>query len=249
LLNKQPPFVQLLGQFNGTLNARSDGFNTQRGGEMGDSNGNLLKISGEVLSETVDEKDIYLIENGRESKVGSTTEKLKFVLINGREAIEREQTLTSDILGNRKGITIIEKSSFRPFSFTDYLNGIQNVRAEYGFDGVHITNGDDEKTIKPKVDCFDTFSVELILRVLPLKSDFSLRLNGFNATIESEVDIYIQVLELESVNKGLGDFVDAWKVKTNFGDTVQYYWIDTTNKELLKQSSQIGDELILEFRR
>ncbi|KAA0563526.1 hypothetical protein F0342_11975 [Bacillus sp. CH30_1T] len=58
---------------------------------MGDSRANLLRISGETLSETEDEKDIYLIENGRESKVGSTTERLKFVLKNGREAIEREQ--------------------------------------------------------------------------------------------------------------------------------------------------------------
>ncbi|MGM0842824.1 MAG: hypothetical protein ACQEWE_18970 [Bacillota bacterium] len=216
---------------------------------MGDSSANLLRISGGALSETEDEKDIYIIENGRESKVGSTTERLKFVLINGRDAIEREQTLISDVLGNRKGITIIEKSSVRPISFTDYLNGNLNVRAEYGNDEVHITSGDDRKTIKLKGNCFDTFSIELILRVLPLKAGYSLHLNGFNATIESDVAIYIQVLELERVNRGLGDIVDAWKVKTNFGDTIQFYWIDITRKELLKQSSEIGDGLILEFRR
>ncbi|KAA0563525.1 hypothetical protein F0342_11970 [Bacillus sp. CH30_1T] len=157
--------------------------------------------------------------------------------------------MISDILGNRKGITIIEKSTFKPISFTDYLNGNQNVRAEYGYDDVHITIGDERKTIKLNGNCFDTFSVELILRVLPLKSGYSLRLNGFNATLESDVAIYIQVLELERVNRGLGDFVDAWKVKTNFGDTVQFYWVDTRRTELLKQSSEIGDGLILEFRR
>ena len=59
---------------------------------------NRVRISGALLSETEDEKDIYLIENGKEKKVGSTTEKIKFVRINGREAIEREQTLNSDII-------------------------------------------------------------------------------------------------------------------------------------------------------
>ncbi|MDX8342236.1 hypothetical protein [Rossellomorea sp. YZS02] len=109
--------------------------------------------------------------------------------------------------------------------------------------------GNSKKTIKLHGDCVDTFSVELILRVLPLKSGYSLQLNGFNATLESEVDIHIQVVESERVKRGLDDFVDAWKVKTYFGETLQYYWIDPANKELLKQSSQIGDGLVLEFRR
>ncbi|MDX8342237.1 hypothetical protein [Rossellomorea sp. YZS02] len=63
-----------------------------------------MRISAEALVETEDEKDIYLIENGREKKVGVTTEKIKFVRIDGREAIEREQTLNSDVLGDRKAL-------------------------------------------------------------------------------------------------------------------------------------------------
>ncbi|RBP04446.1 hypothetical protein [Rossellomorea aquimaris] len=216
---------------------------------MAGSQSQSVRISGASLTETEDEKDIYLIENGRETKVGSTTEKVKFVRINGREAIERVQKLNSDILGNRKGITIIEKATFRPVSFTDYLNGSQHVKAEYGDEGVHITNKDTEKTFELIGNYFDTFSVELILRVLPLKAGYSLQLDGFNATLESKVDIHIQVVELERVKRGVEDFVEAWKVKTYFGETLQYYWIDSASKELLKQSSQIGDGLVLEFRR
>jgi hypothetical protein len=216
---------------------------------MEESRAQPMKISAEALVETKDVKDIYLIENGKETKVGSTTEKIRFVRINGRDAIERVQTLNSDVLGNRKGITIIEKTTFRPISFTDYVNGTQQVKAEYSDEGVHISIKDNEKSIKLNGDFVDTFSVELILRVLPLKSGYSLRLNGFNATLESEVDIHIQVVDSERVNRGFDDFVDAWKVKTYFGDTLQYYWIDSASKELLKQSSQIGDGLVLEFRR
>ncbi len=208
-----------------------------------------MRISAEALVEIEDEKDIYLIENGREKKVGVTTEKIKFVRIDGREAIEREQTLNSDVLGDRKGITIMEKATCKPISFTDYSNGSHLVKAEYDEAGVHISIGNSKKTIKLHGDCVDTFSVELILRVLPLKSGYSLQLNGFNATLESEVDIHIQVVESERVKRGLDDFVVAWKVKTYYGETLQYYWIDPANKELLKQSSQIGDGLVLEFRR
>ena len=79
-----------------------------------------MRISAETLVETEDEKGIYLIENGKEKRIGSTTEKIKFVRINGRDAIERVQTLNSEMLGNKKGITIMEKAAFKPISFTDY---------------------------------------------------------------------------------------------------------------------------------
>ncbi|MCA0147202.1 hypothetical protein LCD52_00215 [Rossellomorea vietnamensis] len=216
---------------------------------MEKSKAQSMKISAEALVETEDVKDIYLVENGIETKVGSTTEKIRFVRINGREAIERVQTLNSGIIGNRKSITVMEKATCKPISFTDYVNGSQLVKAEYSDEEVHIAIKDSEKTIKLNGYYVDTFSVELILRVLPLKPGFSLQMNGFNATLETEVDIHIQVVESELVIRGFDEFVDTWKVKTYFGEILQYYWIDPVNKELLKQSSQIGDGLILEFRR
>lgn len=192
---------------------------------MEESRTQSMKISAEALFETEDEKDIYLIENGKEKKVGYTTEKVKFVRINGRKAIERVQTLNSDIIGNRKSNTVIEKATCNPISFTDYLNGSQHVKAEYSDEEVHISIKDSEKTINLNGYYVDTFSVELILRVLPLKSGYSLQLKGFNAILESEVDIHIQVVESERVNRGFDEYIDAWKVKTYFGETLQYYWI------------------------
>jgi hypothetical protein len=207
------------------------------------------KISGEVLSESEDEKAIYMIENGNEAMVGATTEIVKIVLLNDREAIERTQTLNSDVLGNRKSITLVDKSSFRPISFTDYSGDIQTLRATYDDNEVTITGSNKEEKVKLVNNCFDTFSVEVILRTLPLEPGYSLKINCFNATLGKEVAVNIRVLGSEQVLRYPDEYTDAWKVETYFGETLQYYWIDTLHKELLQQSSVIGEGLVLEFRR
>ncbi|TMU85043.1 hypothetical protein FGG79_14210 [Bacillus sp. BHET2] len=207
-------------------------------------------ISIEDLCEARDEKEVFLIEEGVERKVGETTEEIQFIEVDGKSAIKRVQTLTSDLLGNRKGVTVVERTSFKPISFTDYINNQIRMKAVYRDGEVHVVANDDLKIIKLKSDgCVDTFSIELVLRVIPFTSGFFMKLKGFNSTIESEIPIRIEVLELESIHKGEGIITDAWKVKTYFGDTLQYYWIDSEHKELLKQSSYIGEGRVLEFRR
>ena len=206
-------------------------------------------ISGEVLFETEDKKAVYVIENGNEEKVGTTAEVIKIVRINGKEAIERTQTLNSDILGNRKSITLVDKYSLKPISFTDYSGEIITLRAAYDDQVVHITIPDKEETVKLVNNCFDTYSIELLLRALPLKLGYSLKLNCFNATLGLEVSVRINVIGSEKVLRDSKEYIDAWKVETYFGETLQYYWVDTFHNELLKQSSLIGEGLILEFRR
>ncbi|QTC42997.1 hypothetical protein I7V34_07080 [Bacillus sp. V3] len=208
----------------------------------------LTGIDGNAIKEATDKKEVFLIENGNETRAGFTTETIKFGLKDGKEVIEREQSLTSDILGNRKSITIVEKASFKPVSFIDYIEDVQTVKASYGNKSVSIEKERKQYT-KMLSGCYDTFSVEMILRALPLRSRYTLEFNGFNAVSESEVTVRISVAEEERSKKGPGEFVDAWKVKTYFGETLQYYWIDTVNKDLLMQSSQVGDGLTLEFRR
>ncbi|MBH9964830.1 hypothetical protein [[Bacillus] enclensis] len=208
----------------------------------------LTGIDGKALKEETDKKEVFLIENGNETRAGFTTETIKFGLRDGKEVIEREQALTSDILGNRKSITIVEKASFKPVSFTDYIDDVQSVKASYGDNTVSIEK-EGKQYNKTLPGCYDTFSVEMILRALPLRSRYTLDFNGFNAVSESEVTVRITVAEEERSKKGPGEFVDAWKVKTYFGETLQYYWIDTVSKELLKQSSLVGEGLTLEFRR
>jgi hypothetical protein len=170
--------------------------------------------------------------------------------VDGKSAIYREQLLHSGVLGNRKGILVVEKDTFKPISFTDYSEETLNVRAEYRSGEVEVITNTGAKNIKLESDfCLDVFSIEMILRIIPLKIGYSIQCQAFNAILESKVDIYIEVLEKEAVQNGSGNYSVAWKVKVRFGDTVQLYWIDTDQKELLKQSSQIGEGKQLEFRR
>jgi hypothetical protein len=208
----------------------------------------LKTLTGEGLYETQDKKGIFIIENGLEKRVGFTTESIRFIQLAGGEAIERTQILTSGVLGNRKGVTVVEKDSFQPISFTDYVDEEIHVKAEYKDGTVHISKEGKVSRFNAK-DYFDSFSVELILRVLPLDHAYSTTFNAFNVLNETEVEITIQVIKSEKIKRDNDEVVNAWKVKTCFGETVQYYWIDTIHKELLKQSSKIGDGVILEFRR
>ncbi|RIW30409.1 hypothetical protein D3H55_16885 [Bacillus salacetis] len=209
----------------------------------------MITLSGEGLIETQDKKDIFIIENGLKKRVGFTTESLRFIHSDGRNAIERIQLLSSEVLGNRKGVTVVEKAAFQPISFTDYVDEIMNLKAEYKNGIVNITTEAGEVSRFDATGCFDSFSVELILRALPLEAGYSAAFKAFNATIKAVVEINLEVLQSEKIRKSKDELTDAWKVKTCFGETVQYYWVDPVNKELLKQSSDIGKGVILEFRR
>ncbi|MFZ3579228.1 hypothetical protein [Virgibacillus sp. DJP39] len=205
-------------------------------------------IQWDSMGESKDIKDVYLIENGIEKIVGTTTEVIKYLTLNGQQVIHREQVLTSDLLGDRKGITIVERNSFKPVSYSSYLDG-KEVKCVYKGDYVQIRNNTQEKSILLKdKHSFDSFSVEMILRILPLKLEYATSFNAFKTSIESEIKIQIQVVGKEPIGKGENICSESWKVKTYFGDTFQYYWISVESKKLIKQSSQIGEGLLLEFR-
>ncbi|XXM72487.1 hypothetical protein ACQ0QQ_00895 [Lysinibacillus sphaericus] len=208
----------------------------------------ITGINSNSLKEATDKKDVYLIDNNNKRKAGSTTEKIKFGFIDGKDVIERVQSLTSDVLGNRKTITIVEKATFKPVSFSDYINDVQTVKASYGDQTIEIEKKGRLYT-KKLSGCYDTFSVEMIIRVLPLRTGYAINFYGFNPVTESEIAVSISVLKKESIKRSSGEFTDTWKVKVYFGETLQYYWVDIVNKELLKQSSRVGDGLTLEFRR
>jgi hypothetical protein len=209
----------------------------------------ILKNTQKLL-EAKDSKDVFLIENGVEKKIGETTEEIRYIQVDGKLAILREQVLRSKVIGNRRGITIVERDSFKPISYTDYSGENPNIRALYMSGEVEVTTSTGVKIIQLECDsCLDVFSIEMILRVVPLKSGYSMQCHAFNAILESEVDIYIEVQEKEAVHRGEGNYSNAWKIKVGFEDVIQYYWIDTEQKSLLKQSSQIGEEKQLEFKR
>ncbi len=209
----------------------------------------MLNLDGNVLTESYDTKGIYLIQNGKEQQAGTTSEQLTFIEVNGQKAIERVQILSSHIIGHRKGVTIVDRQSLKPISFTDFVDGVQKHKAVYKNDVVHLTDEHNRKSVQAISNFYDTFSVELILRVLPLEESYSIGFQGFNPVSASAVDIYVETAGLERVKRNSAELVDAWKVKTFFGDTLQYYWIDTSHRELLKQSSEIGEGITMQFRR
>ncbi|MGD6801835.1 hypothetical protein FZC79_15520 [Rossellomorea vietnamensis] len=209
----------------------------------------LPNLNGNLLTESFDEKEIFLIQNGKEHKAGTTTEKLKYIEVNGHKAIERVQTLSSPIIGNRKGVTVVDRHTLKPISFTDFVDGVQKHKALYKNDAVHITDDNNRESVQTLNHSFDTFSVEMILRVLPLKEGFSIEFQGFNPASASAVDIYVETAEMERVKRNSLEMANAWKVKTFYGETLQYYWIDNVQRELLKQSSDIGEGITMEFRR
>ncbi|MCA1054104.1 hypothetical protein LCM10_03825 [Rossellomorea aquimaris] len=208
-----------------------------------------MNITGDALVECEDKKSVYLIENGNEQKVGTTTERISFLYIEGRVAIQRTQSLDSSVLGTRKSLTLVDKSSFKPISFTDYEGDFETIKATYHDDSVQIERPNQEDIVRPLYNCFDTFSVELILRTLPLKTGYVANLLCFNPMLNTEVDVRMKVIESEKGWRNPNERVDTLKVEVYFGETLQYYWIDPSRKEMLKQSSNIGDGLILEFRR
>ncbi|MFD1019611.1 hypothetical protein [Thalassobacillus hwangdonensis] len=189
-------------------------------------------LDAEGLPETRDEKEVYLIENGIEQKVGVTFEELTIISIKDREVVRRKQTLTSELLGNREIIVLADRSTLLPISFENFMEGVKTIEFNYPTPPQH----------------FDTFSVELILRLLPLAYDYAVQLNSFNPVKQANQTIDIQVVDLEKVIRSTGETAKAWKVKVYFGDTLQYYWVDRTHKELLKQVSQIDETTTMEFR-
>ncbi|MFD1738862.1 hypothetical protein ACFSCX_20315 [Bacillus salitolerans] len=202
------------------------------------------------LRESQDRKDVILIKNGIVKNVGTTYEKISYLSNDGFEFIQREQVLTSDVLGDRKGITVVEKNSFKPISYTSYSNGKVDIKTIYFDEKVQITKKSQEKYIYlTDKEVFDSFSVEMILRVLPLEVGYMASLNAFKTPIESEIKITVEVVGKELINNGEDILLDSWKLKTYFGETFQYYWVSEKSKELLKQSSQIEDGVFLEFIR
>ncbi len=112
-----------------------------------------------------------------------------------------------------------------------------------------ITRGNEQSVLPIRTKSVDLFSIELLLRVLPLAVDSTLSFSGFSAVSGREVPIQVNPLRNELLTTESGEHVETLCVHVTFGERIQYYWIDPVKRELLKQSSQIADGVSLEFRR
>jgi hypothetical protein len=96
--------------------------------------------------------------------------------------------------------------------------------------------------------CFDLYSVELILRLLPLTEELEVTVPTYDVRNNKQINTTIKVIDKENIFNGR-ETVEAWKIDTLFGEHKQTYWIDTHSPELLKQSIEINENTICEFVR
>jgi 8-oxo-dGTP pyrophosphatase MutT (NUDIX family) len=188
------------------------------------------------LEASEDVKQVYLIEEGVERFIGETRERISFE--EGGAVLVREQALTSEEMGNRRTVTRLMAATNRPLSVEDTGGG--GVRAVYAGDHVMIERDGREKRASLHHLPIDTFSVELLLRTLPLEGGYVRSFHAFNIHKEEE-----QLIEIHADEQPDGSF----KVRVGFGAMTQWYWIRTYTRELLKQSSEPAPRLKMEFRR
>lgn len=201
------------------------------------------------LIEGQDEKQVYWIEQGESVQIGQTYETIRLEKTAHRSILVREQELVSEKIGNRMICLTIDAESYAPLEFVEYQAGVQTVHALYRADEVVITRGNEQSVLSIHTERVDLFSIELLLRALPLAVDSTLSFSGFSAVSGREVAIQVHPLRNELLTTESGEHVETLCVQVTFGERTQYYWIDPVKRELLKQSSQIADGVLLEFRR
>lgn len=201
------------------------------------------------LIEERDKKQVYWIEQGESVQIGQTYETIRFEKTAHQSILVREQELVSEKIGNRTIRLMIDAEDYAPLEFFEYQDGVQTVYASYGGDEVVITRGNEQSVLPIRTKSVDLFSIELLLRVLPLAVDSTLSFSGFSAVSGREVPVQVQPLRYDLLMTESGEHVETLCVHVTFGERIQYYWIDPVKRELLKQSSQIADGVSLEFRR
>lgn len=209
-------------------------------------------ITWESLGPQADTKRVVLTRAGIDRVAGTTTETIDVIEVDGRPALRRTQTLESDLLGHRETTTVVARATFEPISHHDAYAG-QTLSLRY--DGLTVagTLQRQDGRVEPihltlPRPAFDSHSVEMVLRVLPLTTGYSARLPAFHANTMHVIWVTLRVPGTEPVDAG-GENEDAWIVQVDFGHAQQTYWIGQTSRELLKQSSVLKAGTTLTFTR
>jgi hypothetical protein len=207
-------------------------------------------IAWNSFSECSDLKKVVWIENGIQTVIGSTSEEV--VVDKAKDLLYRKQELifSDPNKPNRTVNLTLQLPTFEPLTCTDL--GQRNVYLDYHSNEVEVAFEEEgiEKTKKHSLEdgVFDLFSVELLLRLLPLEVGYKNEIKVFNHMVNDTVIVRIEVLGIEKVFDGEWE-VDAWCVPVFIGDNLQTYWVSKDTKELLKQSVKIGDGVFFEFVR
>jgi hypothetical protein len=193
------------------------------------------------------------IERGSERVVGVTTEEIRVIEVDGRQALQRTQAAESPSLGNRTASAVVLRSTFGPLSHHDqhgegstslHYSGLAISGRRTGTDGkvepIHVTLDS---------PVFDAHSVEMILRVLPLRQSYVAELPVYHAHFGQVLKVALRVQGKEAVDAGGGRMADAWVVETDWGQARVTYWIGQKSPELLKQSLVLPTGALLQFVR
>ncbi len=205
-----------------------------------------------ALQPQSDEKKVLLVERGTTRSVGMTSEEIVLIEVAGRPALRRSQILKSDTIGDRNAETIVFRETFNPHSHLDKSDDhkISIVYQEGKVIGEKQLASGEVIPIeaKFKTPVFDSHSIEMVLRLLPLADDYIVELPIFHAVIGKEMIVTVKVLGSERITDSK-DLVDAWKVQTDWNGVIHYYWISIENRDLVKQTSIIKEGVQLEFVR
>ncbi|HLO12552.1 MAG TPA: hypothetical protein VK190_10085 [Pseudoneobacillus sp.] len=198
-----------------------------------------------------DKKDVILIENGKVALLGSTVEEI--TIDEEKDLLHRKQKLIflDPNKANRIVNLEIKLSTFEPITCFD--KGPKNVTVRYEAKEIEMeieAENHSSALVKHELEdgLFDLFSVELLLRLLPLEIGFTNELRVFNHMVNDTITVKLDVVGLENISDGSLD-VDAWKVNVFLGENLQTYWIGKDTKELLKQSVKISENVYFEFVR
>lgn len=209
-------------------------------------------IAWDRLGPQADTKRVVLTQAGIDRAAGTTTETIDTIEVDGRPALRRTQTLESDLLGQREATTVVARATFEPISHHDAHAG-QALSIRYDGMTVAGTLQRQDGRVEPihltlPRPVFDSHSVEMVLRVLPLTTGYSARLPAFHTNTMRVIWITLRVQGAETVNAG-GEEEDAWILQVDFGHAQQTYWIGQMSRELLKQSSVLEAGTTLTFIR
>ena len=199
-----------------------------------------------------DDKEVLLVEGESIKSVGMTSEEIILTKIEEGQALRRSQLLKSVSMGDRTAETIVLRETFHPQSYVDICDDhkISTIYQAGKVIGEKQLASGEVIPIEAKFEApvFDSHSIEMVLRLLPLADDYIAELPVFHAVRGTEILVKVKALGIEKVfdSKRL---VDAWKVQTDWDGVIQYYWIGIENRDLVKQVSILGEGAQLEFVR
>lgn len=210
-------------------------------------------VDGTRIPPGSDRKRVVLVEGGSEHEIGWATEDLSLIEEDGRLALKRVQTLDSSVFGRRTTTSLFVRGSLEPLWHRTAVED-RVITAEYR--GLHVVRRHREggrETMREDIDLssgrFDVHGIELLLRALPIEKGWEARIVTYDPVAGAERDVEAHVVRREGVEVGGGRLAAAWVVDVDFGAVCQRYWVGTDYPELLRQSTMLPDESVVEFVR